>query len=214
MERTYPLKYPITCFHYNTLSFLPLLHSRIHTHISGNIVNNNDELQWTNIRLYKNIPVTLYSRKGCKRVDVGCVWEASWRRGQTATYWPKVLLAIAALLSRPWVTEGRKSSVCKLILTLASCPQLTPTATGTRTDCIKLSVAPGYIIVLRPPASRGRTHLHRIQPRPQVKVIFGYLRPDAPVSLFSRLFTQVHLLIDGSVEGQYVTPFLFFASII
>ena len=34
-----------------------------------------------------------------ERVDVGCVWEVSWRRGQTATYWPKVLLAIAALLS-------------------------------------------------------------------------------------------------------------------
>ena len=34
-----------------------------------------------------------------KRVDVGCVWEVSWRRGQTATYWPKVLLTIAALLS-------------------------------------------------------------------------------------------------------------------
>ena len=31
-------------------------------------------------------------------------------------------------------------------------------------------------------------------------------------ALFFRLFTQVHLLIDGSVEGQYITiiPFLFF----
>ena len=48
-------------------------------------------------------------------------------------------------------------------------------------------------------------HHHRIQPRPQVKVIFRYLRPDALVSLFFRLFTQVHLLIDGSVEGQYIT---------
>ena len=48
-------------------------------------------------------------------------------------------------------------------------------------------------------------HHHRIQPCPQVKVIFQYLRPDAPVLLFFRLFTQVHLLIDGSVEGQYVT---------
>ena len=63
-----------------------------------------------------------------ERVDVGCVWELSWRRVQTATYWPKVLLTMAALLPRPgwaaqpWVTEGRKSSVCKLILTLASCP--------------------------------------------------------------------------------------------
>ena len=58
-----------------------------------------------------------------ERVDVGCVWEVSWRRGQTATYWPKVLLTIASLLphsgwaAQPWVTEG-----CKLILTLASCP--------------------------------------------------------------------------------------------
>ena len=65
------------------------------------------------------------------------MWEVSWRRGRTATYWPKVLLTIAALLLRPgwaaqpWVTEGRNPSVCKLILMLASCPQLTPTATGT-----------------------------------------------------------------------------------
>ena len=44
-------------------------------------------------------------------------------------------------------------------------------------------------------------HHHRIA----VKVIFRCLRPDAPVSLFFRLFTQVHLLIDGSVEGQYIT---------
>ena len=34
----------------------------------------------------------------------------------------------------------------------------------------------------------GRTHLHRIQPRPQVKGIFRYLRPDAPVST-STVFT-------------------------
>ena len=27
-----------------------------------------------------------------ERVDVGCVWEVSWRQGQTVTYWPKVLL--------------------------------------------------------------------------------------------------------------------------
>ena len=37
--------------------------------------------------------------------------------------------------------------------------------------------------------SCGRTHLHRIQPRLQVKVIFRYLRPDAPISLLFRLFT-------------------------
>ena len=72
---------------------------------------------------------------------------------------------------------------------------------------LKPSVAPGYMIVLRHllPVGARICHHHRIQPRPQVKVIFQYLRPDAPVSLFFRLFTQVHLLIDGSVEGQYVT---------
>ena len=145
-----------------------------------------------------------------ERVDVGYEWEVSWRQGQTATYWPKVLLTIAALLShsgcaaQPWVTEGRRPPVCKLILTLASCPQLNPTAIDSNSKWPKPSVAPGYIIVCRPPASSGRTHLP--QPRPQVEVIFRYLRPDAPVSLFFRLFTQVHLLIDGLVEGQYATP--------
>ena len=125
-----------------------------------------------------------------ERVDVSSVWEVSWRRGQTARYWPKVPLTIAALFShsgwaaQPWVIEGRKPSVCKLILTLASCP-----------SC-------------RPLASWGRTHLHLIQPRPQVKVIFRYLRPDSPVSQFFCLFTQVHLLIDSSVEGQCYNGFL------
>ena len=33
----------------------------------------------TNTLLYKNIPLTLYSRKG----DVSCVWEVSWRPEQT-----------------------------------------------------------------------------------------------------------------------------------
>ena len=34
----------------------------------------------TNTLLYRNISLTLYSRKG----DVCCVWEMSWRRRQTA----------------------------------------------------------------------------------------------------------------------------------
>ena len=52
-----------------------------------------------------------------ERVNVGCVWEVSWRRGQTAKYWPQVLLTIAALLShscraaQPWLTEGPEPSV-------------------------------------------------------------------------------------------------------
>ena len=59
--------------------------------------HNEDFNEQTNALLYKNIPFTLYSWKGCKRVDVGYVWEVSWKRRQTATYWPKVPLTIALL---------------------------------------------------------------------------------------------------------------------
>ena len=166
-----------------------------------------------NTLLYKNIPLTLYSRKGCERVDVGCVWEVSWRWRQTVIYWPKVLLTIAALLPhsswavQPWVTEG------------PSPPSGAGSHSGilspTDSNCNwnsnwlpKPSLAPGYIIVWRPLSTCGHTHLYRIQPCPQVKVIFRYLRPDAPVSLLFCLFTQVHLLIDGSVKGQYATVFI------
>ena len=65
----------------------------------------------------------------------------------------------------------------------------------------KPSVAPGYIIVWHPPASCGRrnctefNHVHRSR---------WYLDIFYRVHL---LFTQVHLLIDSSVEDQYVTSF-------
>ena len=81
-----------------------------------------------------------------ERVD-GCVWEVSWRQGPTAIL-TQVLLTIASFLShlgwvaQPWVTEGPKPSVCKLVLTLASSLQLTRTVW-----------ALGYIIVSRTPAS-------------------------------------------------------------
>ena len=86
------------------------------------------------------------------RVDVGCVWEVRWRRGQTATYWPKVLLTIAALVPHfGWGCStvghwGPKAPCLPLALTRASCPQL-------QLELTKPSVAPGYIIVSRSPAS-------------------------------------------------------------
>ena len=140
--------------------------------------------EWTNTLLYKNISLTLYSPKG----DVGCVWEVSWIRGQIATYWPKVLLTIAALhFHLGWGCSivghwGPKALCLPLALTSASCPQLTPTPTSmTQAVCI-------LVIFL------FDVHL---------------------LPLFFRLFTQVQLLIDGSVEGQYVThgmPFQFSSS--
>ena len=88
---------------------------------------------------------------------------------------------------------------------------LSPTGTGTDSSRLWHLVIFLFDTHLLPVGVRI-CHHHRIQPRRQVKVIFRYLRPDAPVSLFFRLFTQVHLLTDSSVEGQYVTiiPYLFF----
>ena len=115
------LNYALKYYKLQDNGFVKMLYTTIHhkrytyQNISGNIVNNNDELQWTNehtswLKIY-------LSHFILERVDVGCVWEVSWRRGRTATYWPKVLLTIAALLShpnwatQPWVTEGPKPSV-------------------------------------------------------------------------------------------------------
>ena len=93
-----------------------------YTNISGNLVNNNIQ---TSMNKRTHIFIKIYlSHFILERVDVGCVWEVSWRRGQTAIYWPQVLLTIAALLShsgyaaQPWVTEGPKPSVCRWHLIL------------------------------------------------------------------------------------------------
>ena len=88
-----------------------------------------------------------------ERVDVGWVWEVSWRRGQTATYWPQVLLTMAALLShsgkaaQPCVTEGSSPLYGA---GSHSAGILSPT------DLSRL--CPDYIFVWRPPAS---AYLHR-----------------------------------------------------
>ena len=97
----------------------------------------------------------------------------SWRRGKTATYWSKVSLTIAALLShlgwavQPWVTEGPKASLCRWL----SLRQLVS----------------NWLQLQLPQATC-------------VPVIFLF-----DVHLLSLLFTQVHLLIDGSVEGQSIS---------
>ena len=145
-----------------------MLYSHIHIQIYAEHNLCNDAFnKWTNTLLYKNISLTLYSWKGY----VGCVWKMSWRRGQTVILTPSSSSTIAALLShlgwvaQPWVTEGCKPLVCKLILTLASYLQLTQTVCA--------------LVIL---------------------LFNAHLLP-----LFFCLFTQVHLLIDGSVKGQYIT---------
>ena len=62
-----------------------------------------------NTLLYKNISLTLYSRKG----DVFCVWKMSWRWGQTAILTQQYFFLILAGVAQPWVTESPKPSVCR-----------------------------------------------------------------------------------------------------
>ena len=128
----------------------------------------------------------------CERVDVGYVWEV--RRRQTATYWPQVPLTIAALLShsfwaaQPGSWEPKPSVWSWFSLRGHPISNWNCNSNWTGTDSnsnwlqLKPSVAPSYIIAWHAPASCGRTYLHQIQPRPQVKVIFRHPRPDAPVS--------------------------------
>ena len=103
----------------------------------------------TNSLLYKNISHASFSKS-----LMLVVWEVSWRRGQIAKYWPQVLLTIAALLSylgwvaQPWVTEGPKPSVCRWL----SRWHLVPNWLQLQLE-LELPRAPGYIIVLRTPAS-------------------------------------------------------------
>ena len=109
----------------------------------------------------KNIPLTLYSRKG---------WCFSCVRGELETGTDCYILtqsssdhsstSFSSWLGCSTVGHWGPKALClPLALIPASCPQLTPTATGTDSNCLKPSVAPGYIFVWHTPASCGRTHL-------------------------------------------------------
>ena len=71
-----------------------------------------------------------------KREDVGCVWEMSWRRGQTVILTPNSS-DHSSTSSSSWLgclTVGhlRPKALCLLLaLNSASCHQLAPTASGT-----------------------------------------------------------------------------------
>ena len=163
------------CVLYNTLIFKQCFHLGLVYLLNGTyiyITITYSNIMTTSMNERTQFFIKIYlSHFILERVDVGYVWEVSWRRGQTVTYWPQFILAtIAALLSRlgwaaqPWVAEGPSP------LSGAgshSAGILSPTRTAlTVSNWPKPSVAPGYIIVWRPPAFSKRTHLHRIQPRP------------------------------------------------
>ena len=114
-----------------------LYYAYTNINLHGNIIKDNHGYDdFNNERTHffiKNISLTLYSWKG----DVGCEWEMSWRRGQTAILTQVLLATIAALLPRlGWSCStvghwGPKALCLPLALTSASCLQLTRTAPGT-----------------------------------------------------------------------------------
>ena len=134
--------------------------SHIHVHnpnISGNIVNNNDELQWTNehTSLKKYISHALFSKCWCFL----CVRDELVTGRDCSTSFSSWLGCSTVGL---W---GPKYLCLQLAHILASCFQLTQT--------VSTLVILFFNIHLLP--------------------------------LFFRLFTQVHILIDRSVEGQPIT---------
>ena len=121
----------------------------------------------------KNIPLTLYSKWLWKRY----VWEVSWRLNKLQHINPPpVFLSLAELLSRSAGLLNRGSwghiALCWVLLLYSI---LFPT---NWLQISELPVAPGYIIVCRPPASCERRICTQFKPS-TVKVISWYLWPDA-----------------------------------
>ena len=121
----------------------------------------------------------------CERVAKGLCVRGELETEQTATYWPLVLLSLAALLfSFCWAAQPgvlRVQTLCwELVLTASNynCNwlQLTRTVGGT-----------GLYNCLTSTCFLWASHLHRIQP---------VHRSSTGCTCFS---------IDGWVEGQYVT---------
>ena len=106
------------------------------------------------------------------------MWEVSWRRGQTATYWPKVSSDHSSTSFAFWLccsTVGHWGPRPSLW----SCFSLRwHPISNWNCNWPKPSVAPGYIIVWRPPVSCGRTHL---PPSPNSTTSTG--PGDIPISL-------------------------------
>ena len=129
----------------------------------------------TNTLLWKNIPLTLYSkglRKGCERIV--CV-RGELETEQTATYWPQVPLTIAALFSHSaGLLKRGPEGPSPLVGAGSHCPelQLEPNFYWlqlTRTVC-----GTGLYNCLTYTCFLWASHLHRIQ---LVHVLRWYLRP-------------------------------------
>ena len=141
------------------------------TYACGNKINSNDE----RTHFFKKIYLSHFVWNGWERV----VWER-WVGDWTGCQVP---LSLAALLSHSadCSTGGPEGpALCwDLVLSALNCNS------NFNFNCnwlqlTQLSMAPGYIIVWHPPASRGHHNCTKFNPS-SVKVISWYLWPDTPV---------------------------------
>ena len=110
-------------------------------------------------------------------IQKGYVWEASWRLNRDCNILtPSSSVFSSTSFSFCWAAQP---GALRAQLSAESWFSLPRTAT-TDSKLIELPVAPGYIIVWRPPASCGHHICTQFNPS-TVKVILWYLRPDAPV---------------------------------
>ena len=148
---------------------------------------------------------TLFSKGLRKGWYLLCV-RGELETEQTATYWPRVPLTIAALLPHPAGLLNRgPEGPSRLSGAGSHYGILSLTATGTRT----LTATRTELCLPRTPTNSSRQLCNQVLLPVGVCTEFNHVHrsrwyPD----IFDRmhlLFTQVHLLIDSSVEGQYVT---------
>ena len=166
-----------------------MIHIQLYTYTCGNKINNNDERK----HFFRKIDLSHFIRNVCERVAKGLRVRGELETEQTATYWPPVLLSLAALLSRSVGLLNRGSSgptdLCwVLVLSTASYLQLTDFQL-TRTVC-----GTGLYNCLTSTCFQWASHLHPIQPVHSQ----GYTLISSTGCTCS--------LIDSWVEGQYVTP--------
>ena len=138
----------------------------------------------TSTLLYENIPLPFYSRKGWCWLSVrGELETGTGYHTLTPSFSEHSSTSFAFLLGYSTVGHwGPKALRLLLDLNSVSCPQLTPTVTGTRTDSSRLWHLVIFLYDTHLLSVGVRIcHHHRIQPRHQVKVIFRCLQPDAPV---------------------------------
>ena len=127
---------------------------------------------------FRKIYLSHIIQNGCERVTKGLCMRGELETEQTATYWPPNSSVFSSTsFSFCWVaisgSWGPIALCWVLVLSIASYLPLTDS--NSDSNSLELPVAPGYIIVLPPPASCERRICS------QFKVIPWYIRLNAPV---------------------------------